>query len=256
MTRPGFAILLGTLFAAGAAAQGSAGAQTPAAASAPSASAQTEAMTTLPSGTALNAQLNSSVDSKKAKVGDKVEAHATEEIKFGGKTIIPQGAKLEGHVMEATARAKGDNGSTLAIEFDKAIPKKGEEIALNLAIVAVAPPQNDFSGGSPGPGSDAMSGSGAAAAGSPMGSPRPQTAPSYPGGTATSQNPQASGGSGSALSANSRGIYGLKDLKLMEEASNGGQKTVITSEGKNVRLDGGTRLLLMSKSELAAASKP
>jgi hypothetical protein len=256
MTRTGFAILLGAMFAAGASTPTFASPQTPATSNAASASAQAEAVTTLPSGTALNAQLNSSVDSKKAKVGDKVEARTTEELKYGGKTIVPLGAKLEGRVTEATARSKGDDGSTLSIEFDKAIPKKGEEIALNLVVVAVAPPQSDFSGGTPSPGSDPMSDrGGAAAGGSPMGSPRPQAPPSgYPGGAATSQNPVAGGGS--ALPANSRGVYGLKDLKLMEASSNGSQKTVITSDGKNVRLDGGTRLLLISKAELpTAASK-
>jgi len=257
MTRTGFAILLGAMFAAGASTPTSASAQAPATSAAPSASARAETATTaLPSGTALNAQLNSPVDSKKAKVGDKVEAHTTEELKYAGKTIVPLGAKLEGHVTEATARSKGDNGSTLSIEFDKAIPKKGEEIPLNLAIVALASPQSDYSGGSPGPGSDPMAErGGAAAGGSPMGSPRPQAQPGgYPGGAATSQIPTAPGGSGSALPADSRGVYGLKDLKLMEASLNGSQKTVITSDGKNVRLDGGTRLLLISKAELPAAA--
>ena len=126
--------------------------------------AQTEpSAVTLPSGTAVNAELNSSVDSKKAKVGDKVEAHTTEEIKYAGKIIVPKGAKLEGHVTEATARSKGDSGSTLAIQFDKAIAKKGEEISLNVAILAIAAPLPDFSGGAPG-GSDSRSGGGAATA--------------------------------------------------------------------------------------------
>src|SRR5208282_2081593 len=160
MIRMGFAILAGALLAAVAA-------------------AQTEpSVVSLPSGTAVNAELNSSVDSKKAKVGDKVEAHTTEEIKFAGKTIVPRGAKLEGHVTEATARSKGDSGSTLAIQFDKAILKKGEEIPLNVAMIAIAAPQNDFSGGTPGSGSEPMSGAGApTSGGSPMGTGHTPTAP-------------------------------------------------------------------------------
>src|SRR5271168_4847157 len=99
MIRMGFAILAGALLAAVAA-------------------AQTEpSVGSLPSGTAVNAELNSSVDSKKAKVGDRVEAQTTEEIKYAGKIIVPKGAKLEGHVTEATARSKGDSGSTLAIQL-------------------------------------------------------------------------------------------------------------------------------------------
>ena len=87
MIRAGMAVLAGTMLAAGAAAQTQTqtSAQTPATSSS---AAQAEASTaTLPSGTAVNAELNSSVDSKKAKVGDKVEAHTTEEIKYADKII-------------------------------------------------------------------------------------------------------------------------------------------------------------------------
>lgn len=252
MIRAEMAVLAGAMFLAGAAAQSQPGAQP--VTSGASAEAQT-AVGSLPSGTAINAQLNSSVDSKKAKAGDKVEAHTTEAIKYDGKIILPQGAKLEGHIMEATARSKGDGGSTLAIQFDRAIPKKSEEIPLHVAILAIAAPQNEFSGGSPGPGSDPMSGAGASAAGgSPMGASRPQTPPSgnpgYPGGAASGSNGAAQ------LSANSRGVYGLNDLKLMEASSNASQTTVITSSGKNVHLDSGTRFLLVAQPEApSAASK-
>ena len=170
MIRTGLAILAGAMFAAVAAAQTQPAPQTPASSGTPSAQAQTEPAVGLPSGTAVNAQLNSSVDSKKAKVGDKVEAHATEEIKYAGKTIVPVGAKLEGHVTEATARSKGDSGSTLAIQFDRAILKKGEEIPLNVAILAIAAPQSDSSGGSAGPGGDPIGATPNPATGaSPMG---------------------------------------------------------------------------------------
>jgi hypothetical protein len=256
MIRAGIAVLAAATFATGAAAQSQASAQTPVTSST-AAKAETAAGT-LPSGTAINAQLNSSVDSKKAKAGDKVEAHTTAAIKYDGKIILPQGAKLEGHIMEATARSKGDSGSTLAIQFDRAIPRKSEEIPLHVAILAIAAPQSDFSGGSPGPGSDPMSGAGASAAGgSPMSPSRPQAPPSgnpsYPGGAASS----TSDSNGAAqLSANSRGVYGLNDLKLMEASSNASQTTVITSSGKNVHLDSGTRLLLVSQPEApSAASK-
>jgi hypothetical protein len=247
MIRVGMAVLAGAMFAAGAAAQ------TP---ETPSSAAQAEAGTAaLPSGTAVNAELNSSVDSKKAKVGDKVEAHTTEDIKYAGKIVVPKGAKLEGHVTEATARSKGDSGSTLAIQFDKAIAKKGEEIPLNVAIVAIAAPQRDFSGGSADSGGDPMTGGGAAtASGSPMGSSHTPTATpasrSNPGGAADS----TMGSNGAAqLSAKSRGVYGLSDLKLMAAPSSASPATIITSSGKNVRLDGGTRLLLVAPEQITAA---
>lgn len=251
----GFAILAGAMLAAVALAQTQPAPQAPVTSATPGAQAQTEPAIGLPSGTALNAQLNSSVDSKKAKVGDKVEAHATEEIKYAGKTIVPLGAKLEGHVTEATARAKGDSGSTLAIQFDKAITKKGEEIPLNVAILAIAAPQNDFSGGPGGPGGDPTSTAANPATGaSPMGTSHTPTA--TPGSTNYPDlGADSSPRNGSAkLPANSRGVYGLKDLKLMASSSGSSETTVIASSGKNVRLDGGTRLLLVSQPAAQPAS--
>jgi hypothetical protein len=252
MIRPGFAILIGAIFVAGAAAQVQINPQAP---GTPNIPVQSETSATgLPGGTAVNAELNSSVDSKKAKVGDKVEAHTTEEIKYAGKTIVPKGAKLEGHVTEATARSKGDSGSTLAIQFDKAMPKKGEEIPLNVAILAIAAPQSDFSGGATGSGAPTSGGGSPAAGGSPMGSSHTPTATpattGYPGGAADStMGPNG----GAQLSAKSRGVYGLGDLKLMSGSSGAGQTIVITSGGKNVHLDGGTRLLLVVPEQVAVA---
>jgi hypothetical protein len=252
MMRAGFAVLAGAMFAASAATLAQRNAQTPAPSSA---AAQPEAAnTTLPSGTTVNAQLNSSLDSKKAKVGDKVEAHTTEAIKYAGKMIAPQGAKLEGHVTEATARSKGDSGSTLAIQFDRAIPKKGEEIPLNVAILAIGAPQNDFSGG---PGSDSTGATANPATGaSPMGTSHTPTATpgsaNYPNLGADSVPREMNGSA--QLPANSRGVYGLKDLKLMASSAGASETTVITSDGKNVHLDSGTRLLLVAQTPTAAAS--
>ena len=255
MIRGRSVFLAGTVLAAAFLAQLQTPASTLANASLP---AQTDSRTaTLPSGIAMNAELNSSLDSRKAKVGEKVEAHTTAAVELDGKTIVPKGAKLEGHVTEATARSKGDSGSTLAIQFDKAILRKGEEIPLDVMIMAVAAPVDDFYAGSPGPGSDPTAGVGASAAGgSPMGSPRPQAPPtalpaSSPGGPIDSGTEPNNHGQ---LAPSSRGVYGLGDLKLMMISSNKSQTTVITSTGKNVRLEGGTRLLLVSQPEAPAAA--
>ncbi|MGB7470436.1 MAG: hypothetical protein WBW58_13800, partial [Candidatus Acidiferrum sp.] len=160
---------------------------------------------------------------------------------------------------ESTARAKGDSGYTLAIAFDKASAKKGEEIPLNVLVMAVAAPQNDFYEASPGPGSDPMAGLGASAAGgSPMGVGRPQALPNAmptnPSGAAANAPPDSTTepSNRGQLPASSRGVYGLKDLKLMMVAAKQGQTTVIVSTGKDVRLDSGTRLLLVAQAEAPA----
>src|SRR5713101_9725794 len=111
---------------------GKAGAQTGGSASvqANGAATSAEQSGSLAAGTAVNAELNQSVDSKKAKEGDAVTAHTTESVKSDGKVVIPKGTKLVGHVTRATARAKGDADSALAVQFDRAILKNGQEMPL------------------------------------------------------------------------------------------------------------------------------
>src|SRR6266849_5746706 len=142
MNRAGMAIVVGVLFSMSAAAQPQSGAQAGAqsssqaslqagqtqaqasgnASASTSASAQNgQANSSLATGSAFNAALNSPIDSKKCKPGDPVNAHSTEAAKSEGKTVIPKGSKLVGHVTQASARAKGESESSLGIVFDKAI---------------------------------------------------------------------------------------------------------------------------------------
>jgi hypothetical protein len=83
----------------------------------------------LASGTVILGEMNTGLDSKKAKVGDKFTARTTEALKSSdGRTIMPRGTKMEGHVTQAEARNKGGTASTLGLQFDKAILKDGTEI--------------------------------------------------------------------------------------------------------------------------------
>src|SRR4051794_33129852 len=116
-------------------------------AQAPSPSENTGTEGTLGPGMSINAELNSSLDSKKAKPGDPVTARATEPVKSSdGRAIIPKGAKLMGRVTEVKSRSKGDSESALGIQFDKAMLKDGQSVALsNVAIQAIAAPANPSS---------------------------------------------------------------------------------------------------------------
>ena len=67
--------------------------------SATSASANGKAIN-LQSGTQLAAQLQSTLDVRKAKVGDQVVLKTTEAIKTGGRTVVNKGARLIGRVTE------------------------------------------------------------------------------------------------------------------------------------------------------------
>jgi len=298
MYRMGISIVAVALLAVGAAAQPQAGAQTNGQASveagktqAPAgASASTSAATTaqngqtnaaLAGGTAFNAELTSSVDTKKCKPGDAVNAKTTEAVKSEGKTVIPKGSKLVGHVTQASARAKGEAESSVGIVFDKAILKKGEEIPLSVAIQALASGQSSAS--MAGSDMDAMGSMGTSAAGSGTAGGRGgQGGVTSAAGTVTNTaanmgratggavnstanaagsvagtSKGAAGGLNSTgqLTSNSQGVFGLNGLNLNAAASNATQGTVITSAGKNVHLESGTRMLLVTQAQASSADE-
>ena len=247
-----------------------------------------QANAALASGTTFNAELSSPVDSKKCKPGDAVNGRTTEAAKSEGKTVIPKGSKLVGHVTQASARAKGEAESSLGVVFDKAILKSGQEIPLNLAIQALASAQSgasmegdqmDTMGGLSGSaaGSGTAGGRGGlggvtSAAGGAVGTVT-NTAANVGGAAGGTVNSTANaagnvagaskggvGGLNAAgqLTSNSQGVFGLNGLNLNAAASNATQGTVITSAGKNVHLDSGTRMLLVMQAQAGSAneSKP
>jgi hypothetical protein len=209
----------------------------------------------LAGGMAINATLNSSLDAKKAKPGEQITAHTIEAVKStDGRTILPNGTKLIGHVTQASARSKGQGESTLAIQFDKAMLKGGQEVPLNNVVIqAIAAPAREVSnyGGYDSPPS--------ATPGAPSNNPsmsgsrgaRPESTP-YPNDNPYGTQRGESNTNAGPLPANARGVYGLEGVRL--SANGNGQGTVLTSTDKNIHLDGGTRLLLTVQPQSASAA--
>jgi len=234
----------------------------------------------LSNGTAMNATLSQPVDAKKNKPGDQVTARTTEATKSEGKVVIPKGSKLIGHVTECKQRSKEEKESALGIVFDKAILKNGEEIPLNVTIRALAAAQSaaatsagrdDLAAGGGAMGSARASGGGAlggvrSTAGAATGAVT-NTAANAGGVASGAVNSTvnaagatrgAVGGLNTAgqLTSNSQGVFGLEGLNLNAAASNSTQGSLITSTSKNVHLDGGTHLLLVSQAQASTETTP
>jgi hypothetical protein len=203
-----------------------------------------------------------------------VTARTTENVKEGGKTVLPKGTKLVGHVTQASARAKGDAESALAITFDRAILKSGQEVPLNVAIQAMASAQTAASTMDSGvdtmaSGSAADSGMTAgrgtiggltSTAGSAAGTIRNTAAPAASTGAAVNSGVNSTTGVASApqsavgglnaagqLNSNSRGVFSMEGLNLNSVATNNTQGSVITSSGGNIHLYNGTRMLMVTQ---------
>lgn len=210
-------------------------------------------VTTFVKGTLVNAELTGSLDSKKVKAGDAVNARTVSDLKTNdGRTVLPKDTKIVGHVTQASARSAEQPESSLGLVFDKAILKSGQEIPLNAAVQAVgAPPASYFdnqapaggpSGGSrpTSPGGGVQSGSTASRGGSINGA---SSTPNGIGDPSVGANPPETGNANAGQwDANTRGVVGLRNLSLNTE----GQGSVIKSTGKNVKLDKDTRLLLVT----------
>jgi hypothetical protein len=217
------------------------------------ASARSEqAEANLAPGTAILAELNSGLDSKKLKPGDKVTAHVTEPLKSNdGRTIMARGTKLEGRVTLADARSKGGSASTVGIQFDKAELKDGTEIALNVVIQAMAPRQSGPMGGrddDPSPqhiGTNQTSPMGGSHT-PPPNSPQTADAGGGPGNFPTAAGPR--------LDERSQGVVGMKGITLDSLPVDGRAATIVSSNGKSVKLEDGTRLLLVVQEKKGEAA--
>jgi hypothetical protein len=249
-----------------------------------SASASAQAGQNSPSlanGTAVNATLSQPIDAKKNKPGDTVTARTSEATKSEGKVVIPMGSKLVGHVTEAKARTKGESESAVGIVFDKAILKDGREVPLNVTLQAVGARQSAASnslagddlsagGGTAGGTSGRIRGGGAlggvtstASASAGAVTNTAANVGGVAGGTASSAvnstanvagatratTSGATGGLNAAghLTSNSRGVFGLQGMNLSSAAATNTQGSLITSHSRNVHLDGGTQILLVSQ---------
>jgi hypothetical protein len=220
-------------------------------------------------GTKIDATLANSLDAKKNKPGDPVEARTTQDVKQDGKVVLKKGTHLVGHVTQAQARAKDQAQSQLGVVFDHAVLSNGQEVPFHATIQALAAAQSTAAAtaGS----DDVMTSGGAMGMGSASGATRSggglmggvaSTAGATTGSvmnTAGSASANAGGAlngathstgavggltSTGSLASNSSGVFGLQGLSIDSAASNATQGSAIVSSTKNVHLDSGTQMLL------------
>jgi len=87
----------------------------------------------------VTAELEGKLDSKTAKVGDRVVLKTTEKVQTPDGTVIPRGSRLVGHVTEVQAYDIEIGPARIAIAFDHAELKNGQSIAVYTLIRGVSP---------------------------------------------------------------------------------------------------------------------
>jgi hypothetical protein len=198
-------------------------------------------------GRAIVAELAKSVNAKKAKADDKIEAELTMDVLAHGEIVIPRGTKIIGHVTDARARTKQVPESMVEIAFDHIVLKDGREIPLKATIQAVgAPMQTSATAISDltqqGQGQGPHDAPGPNETRSIMRTATPGSArPAYSSGA---EEPTDNGGPqrnlATSLGPTSQGVVGMKGIALSHTA----QGSAISSTSENVHLSSGTQLIL------------
>jgi hypothetical protein len=192
----------------------------------------------------VHAQLDNTLDTKKAKQGEVVTAKLEENVQIPDAQVLPKNTVLEGHVDQVQA-SDHKSDSMVVVTFDKAKLKDGQELPIKATILAVTEPLSmqamnggaAANGGAPMPGASPSSSPGAMGSGggsSPSGSGPSGSSPSAP--AAQPMNmPQTSSGSQQAQQ------NGVPDVTLKSDIHEHNSATFM-SKGKNVHVPDGTQL--------------
>ena len=206
----------------------------------------TQAIDKIGPGTLMLAELSKSLDAKKCKTGDKIEAKLTVDLLAHGQIVIPRNVKIMGHITGAKPQTKESPNSMVGIVFDRIIMKDGRELPMQATIQALGrpltlSPDDPMSPGrtNPSPGSQPPGAAGTVAAGPVSVQITPNNFPVNVGPKTTAPARI----SASPLTAQSKGVIELTEISLSKSK----EGSVIGSTSQNVHIDHGTQLLLRTE---------
>jgi len=206
--------------------------------SSPSVSSSTDsAGPKIAAGSILYAELTKTIDAKKAKAGDPVNAVLLSDVLAHGKIVVRHDAKLLGHVTEAQVHSKEVPESRLGIVFDKVITKDGE-IPFQSLLLAIRPAERPVvevpNAPSP-PGNSAQE---------PM-------QRQYPSPQGSNVPHRANPSLGDQMKSRDREIAptGQTDIDGLSLSSPSGAAQAIVSTQRTVKLEGGVRIELRVTSQ-------
>jgi len=85
---------------------------------------------TLPPDTVISVQMNGTLSSRTARVGDKFTATVTIPVYANGRTVIPAGTIVEGRVTQVTPAKRMSRSGTIGIDFDDLVFPNGSRVGL------------------------------------------------------------------------------------------------------------------------------
>lgn len=190
----------------------------------------------------VQAQLDKTLDTKKAKQGDPVTAKLVQGVQIPDAEALPKNTVLEGHVDQVQA-SENKSDAMVTVTFDKAKLKDGKEVPIKATVLAVSEPvyAQQAGGGAPSGGPSAMpsaspsggapSGGGSSGGAMGGGSSTPAPAPQPMNVPDASQGP----------SQPTQSHGGVPDVMLKSDIHEQTSAT-FSSKGKNVHVPDGTQM--------------
>lgn len=219
---------------------------------------------------AVDAQLQKSIDVKKAQVGDEVILKTTKAIKEKGQTIIPKGTSLVGRVTEVQQRTKENGMSKLGMVFDR-IEGKNLAAPITASIVSITSAQtaasvgdtlgSSLSGSSQSSGSASTSGGGLlGGVGSTVGSAVGGATNTAGGLTnAATQTVGSVANTAGQTLGSTTGTIGqtLSGIQISNSVSgSAGASTVLSTPNKSLKLEKGVTFQMQLSNQSATSNQP
>jgi hypothetical protein len=212
----------------------------------------------LTSDTRLDAQLQSTLDVKSAKVGDQVVFKTTKAVKQNGETVIQKGSTLYGHVTEVQQRTSANAMSKIGMVFDR-IESNNLSAPISASIVSITNAaahasaddmlSSDISGSSQTSGRTSSGGSTSSGSGGGLLGGVGNAVGSTVGGvvnTTTQTVGSVAGTAGNVVGSTAgtvgRTVGGIQISSSTSASANG--STTLSSPNKNLRLEKGLTFLL------------
>jgi hypothetical protein len=204
-------------------------------------------------------ELVDKLDTKTAKTGDSVIIKTRSNAKTTDGTEIPKGSKLIGHVTAVKSSDNGDN-SQVALEFDRAELKGGQNLAIHSEIQSLSLSDSDTPASAPDTVAASPSGPPAGSAAAPAGmngaggaaSPS-QSQPQMSGGSSSSLAPESGPAAGTVVARTGNIAIRTTSIPGVLLASNEpGQQDprmaqssgILLGPKHDIHLDGGTRMVI------------
>lgn len=193
----------------------------------------------------VKAELQKSLDAKKAKEGEPVTAKLQDDANIPNAQTLPKNTILEGHIDQTQVSPDKNGTSSVTVTFDKAKLKSGEELPIKATVVAIAQPQNNTAAaggagapvGGPG-GGGAPSGGAPAGAGAPGGAGQGTAGGSEPAPSSSIPSQQEPTAGGPGYGGN-QGGGAVGNVQLKSDIHQQSSATFLQN-GKNVHIPDGT----------------